>query len=40
MENSKSIDAAKLTIQEREFTFDKTVGEELKSFWQKQGGHY
>lgn len=30
----------KLTIQGREFTFEKTAGEELKQFWQKQGGHY
>jgi hypothetical protein len=39
-ENSKTIDEAKLSIQGREFVFTKTVGEELKSFWQKQGGHY
>ena len=31
---------ATLTIQGREFTFSKTAGEELKSFWQKQGGHF
>lgn len=29
-----------LTIQERQFTFEKTTGEELKEFWQKQGGHF
>jgi hypothetical protein len=29
-----------LTIQSRPFTFSQTQGEELKTFWQKQGGHY
>ena len=29
-----------LTIQERQFTFAQTEGEDLKEFWQKQGGHY
>lgn len=28
------------TIQERPFTFEKTSGDELKEFWQKQGGHF
>jgi len=27
-------------IQERPFTFEKTTGDELKEFWQKQGGHF
>lgn len=29
-----------VTIQERPFTFSVTEGEDLKEFWQKQGGHY
>ena len=32
--------AGPLTAQGHQFTFSKTTGEELKSFWQKQGGHY
>ncbi len=31
---------AKLKIQGQDFAFSKTAGEELKTFWQKQGGHY
>lgn len=27
-------------IGDKKFTFQKTTGEELKDFWQKQGGHY
>ena len=30
----------KMTVQERPFTFKLTEGEELKEFWQKQGGHF
>lgn len=29
-----------IKIQDRPFTFKLTQGEELKEFWQKQGGHY
>lgn len=29
-----------LKAQGRDFSFSKTAGEELKDFWQKQGGHY
>ena len=29
-----------LKVQEHDVTFSKTLGEELKTFWQKQGGHY
>jgi hypothetical protein len=32
--------STKLTIQDKSFTFKATEGEELKEFWQKQGGHY
>jgi len=38
--NLDKLTAAKLKIQQREFTFTKTAGEELKDFWQKQGGHF
>ena len=27
-------------MQDRPFTFKKTEGDELKEFWQKQGGHF
>jgi len=27
-------------IQDRPFTFKRTEGDELKEFWQKQGGHF
>ena len=36
----EKLSQAKLQIQGQEFTFSKTVGDELKTFWQKQGGHY
>ena len=29
-----------LKIQDHDVSFSKTLGEELKAFWQKQGGHY
>lgn len=29
-----------LTIQEKQFSFKVTEGEDLKKFWQKEGGHY
>lgn len=29
-----------LQCQDRPFTFSLTEGEDLKEFWQKQGGHY
>lgn len=32
--------ASKVKVQGKEFTFTKTTGEDLKDFWQKQGGHY
>jgi len=32
--------SAKLSAQGKEFAFSRTGGEELKTFWQKQGGHY
>lgn len=31
---------ATLKIQSHDVSFSKTLGEELKTFWQKQGGHY
>ena len=31
---------ATLKIQSHDVSFSKTLGEELKAFWQKQGGHY
>lgn len=30
----------KLSAQGKEFAFSRVNGEELKTFWQKQGGHY
>ena len=36
----ENLGSATLKIQDRDFTFSKTTGEELKAFWQKQGGHY
>jgi len=27
-------------IGEKKFDFSETKGEELKEFWQKQGGHF
>lgn len=30
----------KITVQDRPFQFKLCEGEELKQFWQKQGGHY
>lgn len=31
---------ARLKISGQDFAFSRTAGEELKAFWQKQGGHY
>jgi Protein of unknown function (DUF3223)/La domain len=39
-EELDKLNNATLRIQDRDFTFSKTLGEDLKSFWQKQGGHY
>ena len=36
----ESLVKAKLRIQEKQFGFKKIDGEELKEFWQAQGGHY
>lgn len=41
----KSEDIDRLTseimkIQDKDFNFSRTAGDELKEFWQKQGGHY
>jgi hypothetical protein len=30
----------KITIDAREFTFEKAAGEILKDFWQDHGNHY
>ncbi|CDW75697.1 lupus la [Stylonychia lemnae] len=38
--NLEKLTSATLKVQEKNFTFIKTAGEELKDFWQKQGGHY
>ena len=32
--------AAPLKVQQKAFVFTRTSGEELKDFWQKQGGHF
>jgi hypothetical protein len=39
-EQLEELGKAKITIGGREFEFERTQGEELKSFWTKQGGHY
>lgn len=31
---------APVSIQGKDFTFEKLTGEDLKAFWSKQGGHY
>lgn len=42
LNNTELENLAKATIKisGQDFTFSKTTGEELKDFWQKQGGHY
>ena len=36
----ESLVSSKLAIQEKQFTFSKLEGENLKQFWTKEGGHY
>jgi len=36
----EKLTATTLKVQEHDVSFSKTLGEELKTFWQKQGGHY
>lgn len=36
----KELTSGKLTIQDKQFGFTVTEGEDLKKFWQKEGGHY
>lgn len=38
--NVDKLTASTLKVQDRNFAFSKTQGEELKEFWAKQGGHY
>jgi hypothetical protein len=38
--NLEQLTADTLKVQDKNFTFYKTAGEELKDFWAKQGGHY
>lgn len=38
--NVDQLTAATHKVQDRNFAFTRTQGEELKEFWQKQGGHY